>query len=140
MSRHFKKTKKYPSYLGNLLDRYIDKNGVRIFIGQYYDDSGAIIIDVNIPPRKSYKKNWIKYRRWRCSDTLLSSPDLQCAIPRIEDFCSCMRILQPFKVARRWFLKRARKLRYGNYLLEDFLDSSRVTIDFNKAERLLRII
>ena len=60
MSRHFKKTKKYPSYLGYLLDRYIDKYGGRIFIGQYYDDSGAIIIDVNIPPRKRYKKNWIK--------------------------------------------------------------------------------
>lgn len=127
--RLMKKAKTGPSYLSEILEKYSDRAGVIIYVGLY---EGSIMIDVTVPKAKG--------RRGRISSVLIESVRYHNAIPRIEDYYECREALIGYKIARRWFMKRARKLRYGDYLLEDFLIDNYNSLDHAKIEKLLSLL
>ena len=124
-----KKIKSGPSYISEILEKYSDKSGVIIYVGLY---EGSTMIDVTVPKAKG--------RRGRISGILIESVERHSAIPRIEDYYECREALIGYKIARRWFMKRARKLRYGDYLLEDFLIDNYNSLDHAKIEKLLSLL
>ena len=129
-----------PLRLLKSIDFYRDRNGIRIWygLGEYACDNFTrpmIIVDFS-----KYRYNQLrkKYRfitmpsRYHIYSGTGDASDMGPLMAECE-FWKCELFLRPFKVAHRWFLKRARGLRYFSGTLEDLLKPDGYTLDIDRV-------
>lgn len=126
---------------------YKDKNGIRMWygLGEYACDNFTrpmIIVDFS-----KYRYNQLrkKYRfitmpsRYHIYSGTGGASDMGPLMAECE-FWKCELFLRPFKVAHRWFLKRARRLRYFSGTLKDLLKPDGCTLDIDRVYKEYGIV
>ncbi len=109
----------------NLIEKYHDRNGIEI---EVYEDGSPKNISLSICRGK---------RRIFLGPIYDCHPFDWCVSPNICEFDGMMKALsgRRYKVARRWFLKRARELvLFGGVRVADLLTKGGDRIDWNKVK------
>lgn len=119
---------------------YKDKNGIRMWYGWGRGVSKnhrrqVLVVDFSKSMFKSYYESKFS---WYYSNIILYGGDGSFfdggGLLADLEYVYMEYLLRKFKVAHRWFLKYARKIRYfNNYTLSDFLKPDGYTLDIKKA-------
>lgn len=139
--------KNLPYGLSKSIDFYRDRNGIRIWygLGEYACDNFTrpmIIVDFSWRTFNRITKD--RMSAWGLDRIYIyggigEAGDIAPLMADYE-YCDAERLLRSFKVAHRWFLKRARRLRYFDEPLETFLRPDGYTLDIDKAHEKYEIL
>ena len=115
-----------------VLERYKDHSGYRIYLGVLSD--GRKVLEVSLGDRiykkyRFYSKNEIFFTPEECDDSISSY------LGDLFYFTdNNLGLLRKSKVARRWFMKRARNLIFGDRYLREYLIPGTNEINWNILE------